>query len=111
MSNRGPDLFDRLEMFWGELVRRRVVHVAGVYAIASWIVVYMVATTYEKLFLPDAVFLTLVALTFLGFPIVLGWRGTSGWGGAACASDGRGQRTTAPTATAAPAATRRGRDS
>jgi adenylate cyclase len=71
MSNRGPDLFDRLEMFWGELVRRRVVHVAGVYAIASWLVVYMVATTYEKLFLPDAVFLTLVALTFLGFPIVL----------------------------------------
>jgi hypothetical protein len=71
MSNKGPDLFDRLEIFWGELVRRRVVHVAGVYAIASWIAVYMVATTYEKLFLPDAVFLTLVALTFLGFPVVL----------------------------------------
>jgi adenylate cyclase len=71
MSNKGPDLFDRLEVFWGELVRRRVVHVAGVYAIASWIAVYMVATTYEKLFLPDAVFLTLVALTFLGFPVVL----------------------------------------
>jgi hypothetical protein len=57
MSTQGPDFFDRLEMFWGELVRRRVVHVAGVYAIASWIVVYMVATPYEKLFLPDAVFL------------------------------------------------------
>ncbi|TVP55347.1 MAG: tetratricopeptide repeat protein [Gemmatimonadales bacterium] len=71
MSEKGPDLFDRLEMFWGELVRRRVVHVAGVYAIVSWIAVYMVATTYEKLFLPDAVFLTLVALTFLGFPVVL----------------------------------------
>jgi TolB-like protein len=71
MSSRGPDLFDRLEIFWGELVRRRVVHVAGVYAIVSWIAVYMVATTYEKLFLPDAVFLTLVALTFLGFPVVL----------------------------------------
>jgi adenylate cyclase len=68
---KNPDLFDRLEIFWHELVRRRVVHVAGVYAIVSWIAVYMVATTYEKLFLPDAVFLTLVALTFLGFPIVL----------------------------------------
>lgn len=66
-----PGIFDRLELFWEELVRRRVVHVAGVYAITSWIVVYMVATTYEALFLPDAVFLTLVALTFLGFPVVL----------------------------------------
>ena len=65
------DLFDRLEVFWQELVRRRVVHVAGVYAIASWIVVYMVATTYEKLFLPDSVLLTFVALAFLGFPVVL----------------------------------------
>jgi TolB-like protein/Tfp pilus assembly protein PilF len=71
VSGGDPDLFDRLEIFWGELVRRRVVHVAGVYAIASWIAVYMVATTYEKLFLPDAVFLTLVALTFMGFPVVL----------------------------------------
>lgn len=42
------DVFDRLEIFWRELVRRRVVHVAGVYA---WIAVYMVATTYEVLFL------------------------------------------------------------
>jgi adenylate cyclase len=84
VSEKGPDLFDRLEMFWQELVRRRVVHVAGVYAIASWIVVYMVATTYEKLFLPDVVFLTLVALTFLGFPIVLvlGWYFSLGRGGA-----------------------------
>jgi TolB-like protein len=64
-------LFDRLEIFWGELVRRRVVHVAGVYAIVSWIAVYMVGTTYETLFLPDAFFLTVVALTFLGFPVVL----------------------------------------
>jgi TolB-like protein len=71
VSGKSPDLFDRLEVFWGELVRRRVVHVAGVYSIASWIAVYVVATTYEKLFLPDAVFLTLVALTFLGFPVVL----------------------------------------
>jgi TolB-like protein len=78
-----PDIFDRLESFWGELVRRRVVHVAGVYAIVSWIVVYMVATTYEKLFLPDAVFLTLVALTFLGFPVllVLAWYFRLGRGG------------------------------
>jgi TolB-like protein/Tfp pilus assembly protein PilF len=83
MSGKGPDLFDRLEIFWGELVRRRVVHVAGVYAIVSWIAVYMVATTYEKLFLPDAVFLTLVALTFLGFPIilVLAWYFRLGRGG------------------------------
>lgn len=66
-----PGIFDRLEIFWGELVRRRVVHVAGVYAIVSWIIVYMVATTYESLFLPDTVLLALVALTFLGFPIVL----------------------------------------
>jgi adenylate cyclase len=69
MSDAG--LFDRLETFWAELVRRRVVHVAGVYAIGSWIVVYMVATTYESLLLPDAVLLALIALTFLGFPVVL----------------------------------------
>jgi hypothetical protein len=64
-------------------VRRRVVHLAGVDAITSWIVVYMVATTYEKLFLPDAVFLTLVAFTFLGFPVVLvlGWYFRLGRGG------------------------------
>jgi TolB-like protein/Flp pilus assembly protein TadD len=68
---RNPDLFDHLERFWRELVRRRVVHVAGVYAIVSWIVVYMVATTYETLLLPDTVLLTLVALTFLGFPVIL----------------------------------------
>jgi adenylate cyclase len=95
MSGKEPDLFDRLEMFWGELVRRRVVHVAGVYAIVSWIAVYMVATTYEKLFLPDAVFLTLVALTFLGFPVVLvlAWyfrlgRGGVRWRRAGAADDG-----------------------
>jgi adenylate cyclase len=83
MSEKDPDLFDRLEIFWRELVRRRVVHVAGVYAIVSWIAVYMVATTYEKLFLPDTVFLTLVALTFLGFPIilVLAWYFRLGRGG------------------------------
>jgi len=77
------DLFDRLEIFWRELVRRRVVHVAGVYAIVSWIAVYMVATTYEKLFLPDAVFLTFVALAFLGFPVVmvLAWYFRLGRGG------------------------------
>lgn len=68
---RDPGLFDRLEIFWRELVRRRVVHVAGVYAIASWIAVYMMATTYEQLYLPDTVFLTFVALAFLGFPVVL----------------------------------------
>jgi TolB-like protein/Flp pilus assembly protein TadD len=67
----GPDLFDHLEIFWRELVRRRVVHVAGVYAIVTWIAVYMVATTYEALLLPDSVLLALVALTFLGFPVVL----------------------------------------
>jgi adenylate cyclase len=95
MSGQGPDLFDRLEMFWGELVRRRVVHVAGVYSIVSWIAVYMVATTYEKLFLPDAVFLTVVALTFLGFPVilVLAWyfrlgRGGMRWRRAGAADDG-----------------------
>jgi TolB-like protein len=95
MSGKGPDLFDRLEMFWGELVRRRVVHVAGVYAIVCWIGVYMVATTYEKLFLPDAVFLTVVALTFLGFPIllVLAWyfrlgRGGMRWRRAGAADEG-----------------------
>lgn len=84
MSDRSrPDLFDRLEIFWGELVRRRVVHVAGVYAIASWIAVYMVATTYETLFLPESVLLTLVALSFLGFPVilVLAWYFRLGRGG------------------------------
>jgi TolB-like protein/Tfp pilus assembly protein PilF len=76
-------------------VRRRVVHVAGVYAIVSWIAVYMVATTYEKLFLPDAVLLTLVALTFLGFPVVLvlAWyfrpgRGGMRWRRAGAAEEG-----------------------
>jgi adenylate cyclase len=94
VSGKAPDLFDRLELFWGELVRRRVVHAAGVYSIASWIAVYVVATTYEKLFLPDSVFLTLVALTFLGFPVVLvlAWYFPPGRGGMrwrrAAAADG-----------------------
>jgi TolB-like protein len=94
MSGKAPDLFDRLEVFWGELARRRVVHAAGVYSIASWIAVYLVATTYEKLFLPDSVFLTLVALTFLGFPVVLvlAWYFPPGRGGMrwrrAAAADG-----------------------
>lgn len=65
------DFFHRLDVFWHELVRRRVVHVAGVYAIVSWVAVYMVATSYEALFLPDTVLLVLVALTFMGFPMVL----------------------------------------
>jgi TolB-like protein len=87
-----PGLFDRLEIFWQELVRRRVVHVAGVYAIASWIVVYMVATSYEALFLPDGVFLTLVALTFLGFPVVLvlAWYFRLGRGGVRFRRAGQG---------------------
>ena len=87
-----PGLFDRLEIFWHELVRRRVVHVAGVYAIVSWIAVYMVASSYEALFLPDTVLLVLVALTFLGFPVVLvlAWYFRLGRGGVRFRRAGQG---------------------
>ena len=78
-----PGLFDRLEAFWRELVRRRVIHVAGVYALLSWVGVYMVATTYEILLLPSAVLRFLLAATFLGFPLmlVLAWYLRLGRGG------------------------------
>lgn len=66
-----PRLFDLLDDFWEQVVARRVVHAAGVYAIVTWGGAYMLATTYEALLLPDSVLRVLLALIFLGFPLIL----------------------------------------
>jgi Tol biopolymer transport system component len=58
-----------------ELRRRRVFHVAGVYAVVGWLVVQISATTFPHLGLPSWLITAVIVLTILGFPLalVLAW--------------------------------------
>ncbi|MGZ8263617.1 MAG: response regulator [Burkholderiales bacterium] len=66
---------DAARRFFGELRRRKVVKVAGVYAVVAWLVIQIAANTFPALHLPDWATTLVIVLMILGFPIaiVLSW--------------------------------------
>lgn len=54
-----------------ELQRRRVIHVAAVYAVVAWVVLQVAAVTFPALYLPDWSLTLLVVLALLGLPLAL----------------------------------------
>ncbi len=54
-----------------ELQRRHVGRVAGVYAVAGWVIIQVVATVFPLLSLPDSAARVLVVLVVVGFPLAL----------------------------------------
>jgi Tol biopolymer transport system component len=58
-----------------ELRRRRVFHVAGVYAVVAWVVVQVAVVTFPHLGLPGWLITAVIVLAVLGFPLalVLAW--------------------------------------
>ena len=61
--------------FLGEIKRRKVFHVALVYAAVAWLLVEIVATVEEPLNLPGWADTLIIVLLAVGFPIaiVLAW--------------------------------------
>ncbi len=64
-----------LAHFLGELVRRRVIRVAAVYAVIGWITIEVSATVLPPLHLPDWTVTLVIVLVALGFPlaVVMAW--------------------------------------
>ena len=60
---------------WGEIKRRKVVQVAAVYAVVTWLLVQIVATVEAPLNLPDWFDTAVIVLLAVGFPIavILAW--------------------------------------
>jgi TolB-like protein/Flp pilus assembly protein TadD len=60
---------------WGELKRRRVVRVAGAYAIVAWLLLQLTSVLAGLLDLPDWIGRTAVFVVVIGFPValVLAW--------------------------------------
>lgn len=65
----------RLERLWSELLRRRVIRVAVVYAVVGWVMIEVAATVLPPLGAPPWSVTLVVALIALGFPIAIamGW--------------------------------------
>jgi CheY-like chemotaxis protein/signal transduction histidine kinase len=61
--------------FFSELRRRKVIKVAGVYAVVAWLLIQIATQTFPVLHLPEWTATLVVILTILGFPIavVLAW--------------------------------------
>lgn len=64
-----------VESFFRELRRRHVYRVAAAYAIVSWILIQVVATTFPYLGLPQWSIRTIIVIALMGFPwaLVLAW--------------------------------------
>lgn len=105
--------------FFQELRRRRVIRVAVVYVIASWVVIEVASTMLPGLNLPAWTVTLVIALVILGFPltVVMAWMFDLGPGGLArtggnsigddaSASPGTNQTDTAPTDRSHPVQTR-----
>jgi TolB-like protein/Tfp pilus assembly protein PilF len=60
-----------MNRLFGELKRRNVFRVAGVYAVAGWVVAQIANTLKETLGLPEWFDAMIVALLLLGFPIAI----------------------------------------
>lgn len=68
-------LFSTLSRLFSELKRRRVFHMAAVYAVVAWVVVQVANVVFPVLYLPRWTVTLVVLLAFLGFPVamVLSW--------------------------------------
>lgn len=71
-TNRSPEPPGGLDRLFWEIRRRRLIPAAGVYAVACWFLVQIVATAASHLGLPDWTVRTTLALTVVGLPVVLG---------------------------------------
>jgi len=54
-----------------ELKRRKVIRVAGVYAVVAWVIIQIGEATFEALRLPPWVLTFIIVLLFTGFPITI----------------------------------------
>jgi TolB-like protein/Flp pilus assembly protein TadD len=54
-----------------ELKRRRIYHVASVYAVAAWVVLQVAKLLVDALFLPPAALTALLVVVLLGFPVAM----------------------------------------
>ncbi len=64
-------LIDAPMRFFRELRRRKVIRVAGVYAIVAWVVIQISTNTFPALHLPAWAITLVVVLAILGFPIAV----------------------------------------
>lgn len=65
------DMLSRAAGFFAELRRRRIFHVAAVYAATAFVVAQVAAILTDALFLPDRTLTVVVVLLILGFPVAL----------------------------------------
>ena len=70
-----PDAGGRLQRWFAELRRRRVIRVAGVYLVAAWLVIQVADAVFEPMGLPAWSLRLVIILAALGFPLacVLAW--------------------------------------
>jgi len=66
-----PGLFRRLTTLVSELRRRKVLRVAGLYLVAAWLLIQVVATVFPLLLVPEWVTRAVVVLTVLGLPLAV----------------------------------------
>ena len=62
---------DATMRFFRELRRRKVIKVAGIYAIVAWILIQIATNTFPALHLPAWAITLVVVLMILGFPIAV----------------------------------------
>lgn len=72
--NRSPAL-DRIDRFYRELRRRKVIRVSAFYIVASWVAIEVASVVFPQLFLPEWSVRLLILLVAFGFPfvVVLAW--------------------------------------
>lgn len=69
------DAGSRLQRWWAELRRRKVLRVAGVYLVAAWLAIQVADAVFEPLGLPAWALRFVIVLVALGFPLAcaLAW--------------------------------------
>ena len=65
------NLLARIQLFWSELRRRRVIKVALVYFVSAWLVVEVSSVVFEPLQIPEWALTLVILLALLGFPVIL----------------------------------------
>ena len=70
-----PQKTSKLNQFWQELKRRRVIHVITVYASASFVLIELVNNLTEPLNFPGSLATIVVIVLAVGFPlaVILAW--------------------------------------
>lgn len=57
--------------FWQELMRRKVIRVASVYAVTGWLIIQVAASTFPSFDIPNWAFRFVTLMLLLGFPVAL----------------------------------------